>query len=122
MKIILLIEDNPYDARLIKQILKQDYALLHAEDAAVGLQMASEQTPDLILLDMGLPDLDGQTVAALIRTTPGLESVPLIAVTAWPPDTARDMTDAYGFTGYISKPIDVQGFRAKIAEYLKEHA
>jgi len=120
MKTILIIEDNPYDARLIRQVLKKRYALLHAEDAAEGLQMASDQTPDLILLDMGLPDLDGQTVAGLIRSTPALESVPLVAVTAWPPDTARDMTEAYGFTSYISKPINVWDFQAKVATFLKE--
>jgi CheY-like chemotaxis protein len=120
MKIVLVIEDNPYDARLITQILKSSYFVLHAEDAEQGLLLAAEQKPDLILLDMGLPDLDGQTVAALIRSTPELEDVPLVAVTAWPPDTARDMTEAYGFTAYISKPIDVQDFRARIAVFLGE--
>jgi two-component system cell cycle response regulator DivK len=120
MKTILLIEDNPYDARLIAQALKgQEYLLHHAADAASGLEMAVECNPDLILLDLGLPDLDGQTVAALIKNEPDLEDVPLVAVTAWPPATARDMAQAYGCMDYISKPIEVRKLVGKIEGFLK---
>jgi two-component system cell cycle response regulator DivK len=122
-KKILLIEDNPYDARLMMRILeKHGYDVVHAEDATRGLEEAVTQQPDLVLLDMGLPDMDGQTVAALFRQTPDLVNLPLIAVTAWPPDTAREMAEAYGCLGYISKPISARTFPTRIANYLSNLA
>ncbi|MBN1261836.1 MAG: response regulator [Anaerolineae bacterium] len=119
MKTILLIEDNPYDARLVMQVLGKnpDYRLLHALDATDGLRLATEESPDLILLDMGLPDMDGQTVAGVIKHTSTLADIPLVAVTAWPPDVARDMAEAYGCAGYISKPFSVKDFAEKIASF-----
>ncbi len=118
-KTILLIEDNSYDARLMMRILENSgYKVVHAEDASRGLQEAATQQPDLVLLDMGLPDMDGQTVAALFRQTPELMNLPLVAVTAWPPATAREMAEAYGCLGYISKPITARTFSNQIDDYL----
>jgi two-component system, cell cycle response regulator DivK len=117
---ILIIEDNDDNARLMIRALKpQGYELYRAADGESGLNMAMEQKPDLILLDLGLPDLEGQTVAALIKRTPELTQVPVVAVTAWPPDTARQMARAYGCDGYISKPISPKAFPAQIAPFLK---
>ncbi len=119
MKTILLIEDNADSARLVIRVLKpHGYRMLHAFDGESGLQMAVEEKPDLILVDLGLPDLDGQTVVALIRGMPDLGRVPLVAVTAWPPDTAEQMIKAYGCDGYISKPISPRTFPSQIAAYL----
>jgi CheY-like chemotaxis protein len=80
--------------------------------------MALDQTPDLILLDLGLPDVEGQTLAAMLKSLPDLERVPLVAVTAWPPDTALPMAQAYGCDGCISKPISPREFPFQIAAYL----
>lgn len=119
MNTILLIEDNAQHARLVRRILEpHDYCFLHASDGESGLQMAVEAKPDLILLDLGLPDLDGQTVAAIIKNTPDLARVPLVAITAWPPATAEPMARAYGCDGYISKPISARQFPSQIAAYL----
>ncbi len=119
MNTILLIEDNADSARLVMRVLKpHGYRLLHAFDGESGLRMAIEEKPDLILVDLGLPDLDGQTVVALIRSMPDLARVPLVAVTAWPPDTAEQMIQAYGCDGYISKPINPRTFPSQIAVYL----
>ncbi len=119
MKKILLIEDNPYDARLIQQILKHhDCQFIHAKDATSGLELAVKHRPDLVLLDMGLPDLDGQTVITLLQRMEELKDLPVVAVTAWPPDTAREMAEAYGCAGYISKPIKARQFYAQITAYL----
>jgi len=118
MKTILLIEDYADNARLVMRTLKPyDYRVLHAADGETGLLMAVEERPDLILLDLGLPDVEGQTLVSLIRNAPGLEQVPIIAVTAWPPATARQMVEAYGCNGYISKPISPQSFPSQIAAY-----
>lgn len=108
---IVMIEDNPDNARLIQRVLDgSNYRLMHAWDGESGLKMALEYRPDIILLDLGLPDVDGQTLATFIRRAPELTETVLIAVTAWPEETAREMVRAYGCDGYISKPIQVRSF------------
>lgn len=120
MKTILLIEDNVDNARIAMRALKpHGYRLLHASDGKSGLLMAMEEKPDLILLDLGLPDVEGQTLAALIKGSPETGRVPLVAVTAWPPDTAAQMAKAYGCEGYISKPISPREFPSQVAVYLE---
>ncbi len=120
MRTVLLLEDNDYDARLIGRVLEHHgYRVCRAPDGESGLQMALDEKPDLILLDLGLPDLDGQTVAALLKVMPNMSSVPVVAVTAWPPDTAAQMAKAYGCDGYISKPIRLKEFPDVVASYLK---
>ncbi len=84
-----------------------------------GLQKALAVVPDLILLDMGLPDIDGQTVAGLIKGSSLLSNVPLVAVTAWPQDVAEEMARAYGCDGYFSKPIKAREFAGQVAKYFK---
>ena len=119
MKTILIIEDYAHSARLVMKTLRpHGYRLLHASDGKSGLLMAVEEKPDLILLDLGLPDVEGQTLAALIKSIPDLAQVPLVAVTAWPPATARQMAKAYGCDGYISKPISPRIFPSQVAAYL----
>jgi two-component system cell cycle response regulator DivK len=114
-----MIEDNPDNARLVQRVLAQtDYRLMHAWDGESGLKMAMEYLPDIILLDLGLPDVDGQTLASFIRRLPELSQSRLIAVTAWPEETAREMVRAYGCDGYISKPINVRTFVQDIEAYL----
>lgn len=108
---ILLIEDIPDNASLVKRILaSQGYTITWAASAEEGLAQAEQNLPDMILLDLGLPDIDGQTLVGYLRQVPGMEAVPIIAVTAWPEETARLMVTAYGCNGYISKPIDVRQF------------
>jgi two-component system cell cycle response regulator DivK len=117
---ILLIEDNDSSARLVRRALERhDYQLLHAGDGSTGLNMARNEHPDLILLDLGLPDLEGQTLAAMIKGIPELLEIPLVALTAWPAYTAERMARAYGCDDYISKPISPKAFPSQIADYLK---
>ncbi|MBN1312356.1 MAG: response regulator [Anaerolineae bacterium] len=116
---ILLIEDNPNNARIMSRVLEQhEYTILHAEDGETGLGMALAEHPDLILLDLGLPDVDGQTVAAWLKQNEVLRHVPLVVVTAWPSETAGQMVAAYGCQGYIPKPIDTRQFPDQIAAFL----
>lgn len=121
MKKILLIEDVNDTVELVQKILTaRGYEFVHAPDAESGLQFALEFLPDLILLDLGLPDYDGQTLAGWIRNEKDLVSTPLIAFTAWPEETARRMVESYGFNGYISKPIvNVNEFSECVASFLK---
>ncbi len=125
VKTVLMIEDNPNNAMLVKRILEaqtEEINVAHAWTGESGLQMAIEQHPDLVLLDLGLPDIDGQTIAAFIRRIPDLENVPMIAVTAWPQETAQEMVRAYGCDDYIGKPIDPRKFIKMVLAYLSPTA
>lgn len=120
MPTILVIEDHPDNALLVERILVvHGYQVVWAADAETGLQKATEVKPDLILLDLGLPDADGQTLAGWLRRIPELAKTPIVACTAWPEETARAMVDAYGCNGYIRKPINMRAFPDQIASYLK---
>ena len=116
---ILQIEDTPANQILVERVLEpHGYKLLHAADGASGLAMARSTSPDLILVDMGLPDIDGQTITTLMKQDASLANVPIIAITAWPPDVAQQMTERYGFDGLITKPIDIKTFPDQIAQFL----
>ncbi|MEJ2748785.1 MAG: response regulator [Anaerolineae bacterium] len=121
MKTILQIEDNVANKLLVERVLEpHNYRLLHAPDGETGVSLALAEKPDLILMDMGLPDIDGQTVVTLMRQIPELQNTPIIALTAWPAATALQMAQSYGCDGYIAKPIDVKNFPNLIAQYLEE--
>lgn len=116
---VLLIEDNTESFILVNRVLSaRGYEVLHAPDGERGIQLAVEAEPDLILIDIGLPDIDGNTVVALLRQIGDLEGAPLVAITAWPPDIAQDICDRYGFDGLITKPISVRDFPQQIASFL----
>jgi len=119
MKKILHIEDNRANRLLVERVLEpHGYELIQAEDGETGVGLAMDEKPDLILVDMGLPDIDGQTIATLIRQIPELQRIPLVAITAWPEDRAREMADQYGFDGCITKPMDILAFPGLVAHYL----
>ena len=103
---ILYIEDIEDNLTLVKKIAtSQGHELIWADSAETGLDMAISSKPDLILLDLGLPDSDGQTLSVWIRSEPGLENVPIIVLTAWPEEVARHTVEAYNLDGYLCKPF-----------------
>lgn len=105
----------------MRRILEaRKHQVIHASEGEAGLKLAIEEKPDLILVDLGLPDIDGQTLVTFIKRVPELENTPIVAVTAWPEDTAREMARAYGCTGFISKPINTRAFPDQIAAYLNQ--
>jgi two-component system, cell cycle response regulator DivK len=119
---ILLVEDIPDNAALVRRALSAGgYEIIDAPDAETGLQLALMHVPDLILLDLGLPDYDGQTLAGWLRAEPVLDATPIVAVTAWPEESAKAMVASYGLDGYICKPIlKVAEFAARINSFLKK--
>lgn len=118
---ILIMEDDPQQSRLMRRLLEHaGFDVRVADDGESGLRAAMATLPDLILLDMGLPDLDGQTVAGLLKGSSMLAGIPLIAVTAWPQDVAAEMAAAYKCDGYFSKPISAREFGDQIAQFLAE--
>ncbi len=119
---ILIIEDMMDNAELTRKILvSAGYDVVHAGEAECGLSLAISERPDLILLDLGLPDFDGQTLAGLLMSEPQTAGIPIVAYTAWPEETVRQMVTSYGFAGYIGKPIvKVADFLSKIALCMRE--
>jgi two-component system cell cycle response regulator DivK len=116
---ILLIEDIDDNAALIQKVVSaRGYEIFWAKNGQSGLEMASEISPDLILLDLGLPDIDGQTLVKYLRSVPKLEDTPIIVVTAWPEETAKLMVSAYGCDGYVGKPVDIKLLTQKIQDHL----
>lgn len=120
MKTILQIEDNFANSRLVERVLEPyGYHLICAADGQSGIDIALSEKPDLILLDMGLPDMDGQTLVAILRESPSLVNIPIVALTAWPENIATEMAERYGCDGCITKPINVAEFGDQVAAYLK---
>ena len=120
MPTIVLIEDNLNNAKLIIKILEaQGYTVHHAVDALSGLQTVQEIRPDLVLLDFGLPDLDGKVVANRLRYLTFTRDIPIIAVTADATSITRRLAFSYGCQDVITKPIDTRQFPEQIAGYLR---
>jgi len=117
---ILYIEDNPGNRMLVRRILLvEDYDVFEAEDGPTGIEIALREKPDLILMDMNLPDLDGYEMTRRMRAIPELATVPIIAMTANVMQGDREKTLEAGCSGYIPKPIDVDELPNQIARFLK---
>lgn len=115
---VLVIEDVSDSAALAEKILaNNNYIPIVAETGERGVTLAKDVHPDLILLDLGLPDVDGQTLIGILRADPDLSDVPVILCTAWPKETLEKMVEAYGFDGYISKPYKVAEFMGVVEEH-----
>ncbi len=119
MSIIVVIEDDPNSARLASRLLERaGHQVITAMDGETGLNAVSEHSPDLVLVDLGLPDFDGQTVIGLLHEQPTPRPMSILAFTAWPEETAQVMAEAYGCDGLISKPINTRTFADQVAVYL----
>jgi signal transduction histidine kinase/CheY-like chemotaxis protein/HAMP domain-containing protein len=104
--LLLVIEDNPDNMETVKALLADKYEIAEATDAPEGIQKARTLAPDLILLDISLPGMDGYTVFDIIRKDDATRQIPVVALTAKAMKGDREELLAYGFDGYISKPID----------------
>lgn len=116
---ILIIEDNADNRELVKFLLEQaGFEAVGAPDGKQGKEWLAEHLPDLILLDMSLPEVDGWQLAGHFKADPRTAGIPIVALTAHtlPGDRKRAM-DA-GCDGYISKPLDVVHFASTVAEFL----
>lgn len=120
-KRILYIEDNPDNRLLIRRVLQAEgYEVMEAVDGQTGMQRAAEVQPDLILMDINLPEIDGYEVTARLKQLPGLSRIPIIAVTANVMKGDREKTLAAGCDGYIQKPIDIDLLPGQIERFLKK--
>jgi two-component system cell cycle response regulator DivK len=107
MKTILIAEDNPINRELLRELLEiRGYAVAEACDGQEALAMVKHALPDLLLLDIGMPLLDGFAVVRKLRENPRFASLPVVAVTAYAMQGDREKIMNSGFDGYLSKPVD----------------
>jgi CheY-like chemotaxis protein len=112
---VLLIEDNAQNRYLATFLLERSgYRVSEAEDGTTGVERAERDRPDLILLDIQLPGMDGHAVARALREKPALAATPIVAVTSYAMPGDREKALAAGCTGYIEKPINPETFVAEI--------
>ena len=120
---ILYVEDNPDNRLLVKRILlAEDYSLLEAMDANEALNVLKTNHPDLILMDINMPDMDGYTLTAKIKSLPGFERVPILAVTANVMRGDKEKTLEAGCDGYIQKPLDIDQLTREIEKFISRRS
>lgn len=118
-KKILYVEDNPDNRMLIRRVLMSEgYEVGEAYTAHDALEKILTFVPDLILMDINMPDMDGYALTARIRKTPGFDTVPIIAVTANVMRGDREKSLEAGCDGYIQKPIDIDLLSQQIERYM----
>lgn len=117
---ILYVEDNPDNRLLIRRILQAEGChVLEAENAAAALNQVREVVPDLVLMDINLPEVDGYSLTNRMKTLEGMAEVPVIALTANVMKGDRERTLEAGCDGYIQKPVDVDSFPLEISYFLE---
>lgn len=116
---ILYVEDNFENRMLVRRLLTvEGYEIVEAENAHKALAIIPSIEPDLILMDMNMPDIDGYTLTAQLKEIPKLASVPIIAITANVMRGDREKTMQAGCDGYIEKPINVDKFTEQVERFL----
>jgi len=116
---ILIIEDNELNRKLICSLLQiGQYNAFEAEDAETGIQMAHEIIPDLILMDIQLPGMDGLAATKLLQKDENLKDIPIVAVTSYAMSGDEDKAIDAGCAGYITKPIKTRNFLKSISKYI----
>ena len=116
---ILYVEDNPDNRLLVRRILmSEDYAVLEAVNAADALKILKNVRPDLILMDINMPEMDGYTLTATIKAMPGFERIPILALTANVMRGDKEKTLEAGCDGYIQKPLDIDQLIREVERFL----
>jgi two-component system cell cycle response regulator DivK len=117
---ILYVEDNPDNRMLIRRVLgAEGYTVHEAPDAHQALSTLKTLHPDLILMDINMPDMDGYTLTAHIRALPNLGLIPIVALTANVMKGDRERSLEAGCDGYIQKPVDIDTLTQQIERFLK---
>jgi two-component system, cell cycle response regulator DivK len=118
-KKILVVEDTEDNRQILRDLLSAaGYDMIEAHDGAEGVARASEHKPDLILMDIQMPVMDGYEATRRIRANPELKSIPIVAVTSYALSGDEEKTRAAGCDGYIAKPYSPRQMLAKVREIL----
>jgi CheY-like chemotaxis protein len=117
---ILIVEDNPMNLDLARDLLElAGYEVIQATTAYDGIMMAQQETPDLILMDIGLPGMDGLAATAILKQTEKTRNIPVIVLTAHAMQGDEQKAMDAGCLAYMSKPIDTRTFAQTITRHLK---
>ena len=118
-ELILIVEDNEKNLKLARDVLKfHGFRTIEAPDGETGVRLAGEQLPQLILMDIQLPGIDGIETLRRIRSDERTKGIPAVALTASVMSGDRERFDKAGFDGFISKPIDVKAFPGQVRGHL----
>ena len=120
MKKILIVEDVEFNRDLLVQLLEDNYAVITSSDGAAGIALAEREHPDLILMDLSLPVIDGWEATRRIKANASLCSIPIIALTAHAMSGDAEKARACGCDDYLSKPLDEDLLFEKIRRFLGE--
>ena len=121
IKTILVVEDNKLNMKLVSGLVKiGKYRMIEAIDAESGIELIREQRPDLVLMDIQLPGMDGLSATKIIKEDPDLKDIPIVALTSYAMQGDKEKALAAGCTGYITKPIDTRKFLETVSQYLKD--
>lgn len=120
---VLIAEDNPVNRELLRELLEvRGYTVVEACDGQEALRMVEQTQPDLLLLDIGMPVLDGFAVASKIRENPRLAQLPVVAVTAYAMQGDREKILNAKFDGYLSKPVNSRSLAEELDRLLSKRA
>ena len=118
---ILVVDDNATNLKLAAEVLEMEaYEVLRAEDAEAALIHLNRYLPDLILMDIAFPGMDGLELTRLIKATPHMGGIPIVALSAFAMKGDEEKALAAGCDGYITKPINTRTFSAQILSYLQK--
>ena len=120
-RVILIVEDDPRNLKLIRDLLQiRGYTTLEATDGKQGVDMARAKRPDLILMDIQMPVMNGFEATSILKADPVTKSITIVALTAFAMQGDREKCIEAGFNDYITKPLDTRAFMTKIKEYLEK--
>ena len=118
-KMILIVEDDQKILKLIRDILQvSGYETIEATNGKQGVDMAKDKKPNLILMDIQMPVMDGLEATKILKTDVQTKDIPIIALTAYAMEGDKDKVLGAGCDGYITKPLEAKSFRKTVAEYL----
>jgi len=118
-KTILIVEDEPRNMKLLHDLLQRfGYEIIEASDGEQGVKIAGEKIPDLILMDIMMPKMDGLEATRIIKADEKTKHIPIIALTSYAMKGDREKTIEAGCDGYIAKPIDIKEVLKAIEHYL----
>ena len=118
--LVLVVDDNPRNLKLARDVLvAAGFRTIEAATGAEALALAAEHAPDVVLMDIRLPDMDGSAAARRLGDDPATSRIPVIAVSSLELDADADSLRALGFAGSIAKPIDVEAFPGQVRGFLR---
>jgi two-component system, cell cycle response regulator DivK len=119
-RLVLIVEDNQRTLKLARDVLQfHGFRTVEAEDGEAGVALAQERVPDVILMDIGLPGMDGMSAARQLKDVAATAGIPVVALTASVMQADRSRFEEVGFAGIIAKPIDVLTFPAQVLGYCR---